>query len=436
MSGTLEKQIRASQKFLGTVRHLPSFAEARDKQADSLLKKVSRTPVPVETAAALVDLLDSAIWGPHVDTLKSAVTLVDDGTQRKNVPLQDYLALPHYLTTGLWKSLAEDSKTLALEKLCKHCRQLGLSNASELTQAMILTLVFDLDGHLLGTEQWQVTLREKSNVQKFLKQAIPPSSMPHLQCLPQKPEDCSSEHLTRAFGTDSPVPCQRPYEHLQQRAQDWPMRSTHRFAQGVSAASGSVPAPAKREDTADLFQHMGNFVAGFLHGQKPTEGVSLPGFKMTNKTPHSVAQTVPVLALEDKKDVDMTAVVVPASELQTEEKKVEANATGKDAVSATLAALRGDVKTPDGKPKKSVKKAGLKRPASSKVIKHRPAAALRRPAAATIEGETRDARRLRLIQERVPKELQVKFRGGCSKCYFRKGCTLSCWTYRGFNMKD
>ena len=94
------------------------------------------------------------------------------------------------------------------------------------------------------------------------------------------------------------------------------------------------------------------------------------------------------------------------------------------------------MKTPDEKPKKSVKKAGLKRPASSKVIKHRPAAALRRPAAATVEGETRDARRLRLIQERVPKELQVKFRGGCSKCYFRKGCTLSCWTYRGFNMKD
>ena len=65
MPGALEKQIRASQKFLGTVRHLPSFAEARDKQADSLWKKLSRTPVPVETAAALVDLLDSQ-FGVHM----------------------------------------------------------------------------------------------------------------------------------------------------------------------------------------------------------------------------------------------------------------------------------------------------------------------------------------------------------------------------------
>ena len=143
MSGALDKQIRASQKFLRTVQHLPSFAEAREKQADALLKEISKTPVQVEQAAAVVELLDSSIWGPHVYTSKSAVTL-EDSVERKYVPLQDYLALPHYLTTGLWKSLAEDFKSLALEKLCKHCRQLGLSNASEVTQAMILTLVFDL----------------------------------------------------------------------------------------------------------------------------------------------------------------------------------------------------------------------------------------------------------------------------------------------------
>ena len=56
MAAALEKQILASQKFLGTVRHLPSFAEARDKQVENLLKKISKSPFQVEQAAALVEL--------------------------------------------------------------------------------------------------------------------------------------------------------------------------------------------------------------------------------------------------------------------------------------------------------------------------------------------------------------------------------------------
>ena len=77
MAAALEKHILASQKFLGTVRHLPSFAEARDKQAENVLKKMSKSPLHVEQAAALVERLDSSIWGSHVDALKSAVVLED-----------------------------------------------------------------------------------------------------------------------------------------------------------------------------------------------------------------------------------------------------------------------------------------------------------------------------------------------------------------------
>ena len=72
MAAALEKQILASQKFLGTVRHLPSFADARDKQVENLLKKISKTPLQVEQAAVLVDRLDASIWGSHVDALGRA----------------------------------------------------------------------------------------------------------------------------------------------------------------------------------------------------------------------------------------------------------------------------------------------------------------------------------------------------------------------------
>ena len=72
MAAAIERQILASQKFLGTVRHLPSFADSRDKQGENLLKKISKTPLQVEQAAVLVDRLDASIWGSHVDALGRA----------------------------------------------------------------------------------------------------------------------------------------------------------------------------------------------------------------------------------------------------------------------------------------------------------------------------------------------------------------------------
>ena len=359
--------------------------------------------------------------------------------RKKNTPLQDYLALPHYLTTGLWKSLSEDTRGVALEKLCKHCKLLGLTNASEASQAMILLLVFDLEGKMLGTQQWQVTLREKGNVQKFLKQPAAQAPLPHLLLLPQSREECPAELLTRAFGNDVPVPCQWPYEDLLRRARDWPTRSTHRLAQSSAAdAMPLVHSALPHAGGSEMMQQMGSFVAGFLQGQKPSEEVMLPGFKLSSKTdrpPAPPVATVPVLALEDKKE---EAPVSSAAEVYRE--SGDAAPSGQGAVAATLAALQADVQ-PEEKSSKSAKKSGMRKPASvSKVLKKRPAASLRRPAAAAMpkadEGESRDARRERLIKERVPKDMQRKYRGGCSKCYYRKGCTLSCWTYRGYNMKE
>lgn len=436
MAAALEKHILAAQKFLGTVRHLPSFSEARDKQVENVLKKLQKSPLHVEQAAALVERLDSSIWGSHVDVLKSAVVL-EDALEKKNTPLQDYLALPHYLTTGLWKSLSEDTRGVALEKLCKHGKLLGLTNASEASQAMILLLVFDLEGKMLGTQQWQVTLREKGNVQRCLKQSAVQSQLPHLLLLPHSQEECPAELLTRAFGNDVPVPCQWPYEDLLRRARDWPMRSTHRLAQSSTGDRiPLVPSALAHAGGSEMMQQMGSFVAGFLQVQKPSEEVMLPGFKLSSKTdlpPAPPVATVPVLALEDKKEEPVSS----AAELQ---QSGDAAPSGQGAVAATLAALQADVQ-PEGKSSKSPKKSGMRKPASvSKVLKKRPAASMRRPAAAAMppadEGESRDARRERLIKERVPKDMQRKYRGGCSKCYYRKGCTLSCWTYRGYNMKE
>ena len=93
------------------------------------------------------------------------------------------------------------------------------------------------------------------------------------------------------------------------------------------------------------------------------------------------------------------------------------------------------------KAKASVKKQCMKKPAAkskNKPALRRPAAAakVKQPRADGKEGESREAKRLRLINAYVPKAMQEKYRDGCSRCYHRAGCTLSCWRLRGFEMSD
>lgn len=97
----------------------------------------------MEQAASLVALLDDGIWEEHLDGLKGSLCLTEAG-EKKNAPLQDYLAMPQHLTAAMWKVLSGDTRPVALEKLCRHLRALGLKNPSEVMQGMVLCLVFDL----------------------------------------------------------------------------------------------------------------------------------------------------------------------------------------------------------------------------------------------------------------------------------------------------
>ena len=429
--------MRAAQKFLTSVRHLPSFKEARNKQVELVAKKLAANPLSVEQAASLVALLDDGIWEEYLDGLKGLLCLTEGGG-KKNAPLQDYLAMPHYLTAAMWKVLSEDQRSVALEKLCRHLRALGLKNPSEVTQGMVLCLVFDLEGKLLGTQQWAVTLREKANVQKYLKQA---SHGPFLINLPHDRSECPSEVMQRVFGDEEPTDCIVPCEDLLARAKDWPMRNTHRFAQAKQQHLGPVLPSG---EGGDLMNQMGHFVAGLMRGQSHSDA-SLPGlnfFSKERKEERNVS--APALALEDKK---AEVSLEPAAESTV---NIDRKPSGEDAVAKTLQALQSELqdkpaveasgKTGKGKAKNKVKKQPKKK---SQATKKKPAAALRRPAASAASargtaraGESREARRLRLINVFVPKHIQEEYRDGCSKCYYRKGCTLSCWKLRGFEMSD
>ena len=63
---------------------------------------------------------------------------------------------------------------------------------------------------------------------KNLQQA---SRGPFLTILPHDRSDCPLEVMQRVFAHEEAMDCVVSFEDLLARAKDWPMRTTHRFAQ-------------------------------------------------------------------------------------------------------------------------------------------------------------------------------------------------------------
>ena len=78
------------------------------------------------------------------------------------------------------------------------------------------------------------------------------------------------------------------------------------------------------------------------------------------------------------------------------------------------------------------KKKGMARPASAvKKILKRPAAVAASSAAGDMsEGGYTDRRDTLL--KKIPKDVLQRYKGGCSRCYHRAYCTVSCWARRGY----
>ena len=71
--------------------------------------------------------------------------------------------------------------------------------------------------------------------------------------------------------------------------------------------------------------------------------------------------------------------------------------------------------------------------ASKTPVLKRPAAALKRPAAAAVALQEPDPKRAAVLKI-IPAELLERYAGGCSRCYNRKFCTVSCWARRGYKV--
>jgi hypothetical protein len=159
----------------------------------------------------------------------------------------------------------------------------------------------------------------------------------------------------------------------------------------------------------------------------------IPGLKIFAREPHLARQQQSQLALMDQAH-------------GTEEKNAAAAADA-DASKpqAMIDKLRSDLEAESKakKGKEPAKKSEKKKTHGSKKTKgpktsvlKRPAAAppaLKRPASAGLFLQEPDPKRAALLKM-IPSDLLDRYAGGCSRCYHRKFCTVSCWARRGYKL--
>lgn len=99
---SVERQLRASQKFLAGLTKLPMYGQARQKQMEMILKSHrSVREINTSAAASLISSLQEDLWDP--ESLLSIKTAISEKTDAAEVSQQrrqqqDFLELPRYLT--------------------------------------------------------------------------------------------------------------------------------------------------------------------------------------------------------------------------------------------------------------------------------------------------------------------------------------------------
>ena len=454
MASTLEKQLVASQNFLGGCRNLPAFQTIRQRQWEVLSKALDKVDgLSTEKAAQIIGILDEDLWGSFSESLKSAVALKENSQeQRERKQVQDYTNLVLYLPERVWQSLAQDSRHVALEKVCKHAVALGLKHPSEQTVALILALVYDQEGQLLESDRWDLLQKQKGQIKKLLSKSSPPM---HLEKLPEDPKELTDTPLWEmAFTGELPVKSSRT-DLLLQIARSWPLRKTNRAASSVSTrpatAKGQVVSPLKQPAFVQAAAFAGQLVAGLM-GSRTQSSQDLSHLSQGNSG-RAASETavesqrclakVPVLALEN--------LQADAVSLDKPKKQGSTKAEAKMSVSQSLAALKKglaeDVESDDasGVETKDISK---KRPAAQKPrIGKRPASTQKagsickkpssKKVAAKEEPRSEKLSRSELKKQLlkiVPLTLKRKYSAGCTTCRNTPLCTPSCWQKRGFSL--
>ena len=438
----IAKQVVASQNFLEGLLSLPHYAELRLKQLERLLALISKASLTLEQSGPIISSLDSRIWdGLSLQRLKSALadkTLeVSDAAETEGrVKQQDYTSLPRYLTEEWWllleKAESQESKEKALEHVCDLAGKLGLRNGTEETYAFLFLLAFTMHPASLvyDSEKQSLLQKWKPLMKRYLKKHAPLTSV--LSILPEKVEECPGMYLRAAFpdGFKAAAPKCKSLTDVFRLGRTWPLRISNvavaagkatqpsRDLSQFTASAMGVAAAVARQTSLALSQHL-------LPAR--TESLSVEGLQEVEKI--DKVMSVPPLALMDKPPESVAA----NSKSKPKESDVDPQ--------SMIDSLREDLQAEKQQDQKEKKKTGTKKEKTQKGKKpiKKPAAAskvLKRPssmssAAAAMQPLDPDPERAALLS-RIPAHVRSKYVHGCSRCYHRKFCTISCWKRRGY----
>ena len=435
------KEIVSTQKFLHGVKTLPHYDELQRKQLERLKPIVQKHVISVEMAGRIMESF-SDVWSVGIlDELKALVAEQSESQEdlASRAGLQDFTALPNYLSKEWWQKLeSRAAGVYKLELLTNFAATLGLKNPTEASYGALVALSFYADNVEAWPESDQVKLlrAHKERMRRWLNKAAAASV--RLEILPENPEEIPVSLFAAAFPTGlipgSPEIMDKA--RLRRVIADFRLRAPKEGMSSMSVlpASGQV-------DPAALVHAAATLVARVQTQSRQTE-VDIPGFRMLEPRDAKVTVAAPALALEDTKPV--AAATQPCEAKEELPDKVESETCGPQ---AAIAALRGELKkkgkgvpgrnaevTPSKKPaiRSKAKCKGMARPAAcvKKILKRPAAVAASSSAGSMSEGGYNDRRETLL--KKIPKDVLQRYKGGCSRCYHRAFCTLSCWARRGY----
>ena len=303
---SVERQLRASQKFLAGLTKLPMYGQARQKQNEMILKSLrSVKEINTSAAASLISSLQEDLWDP--ESLLSIKTAISEKTDAAEVSQQrrqqqDFLELPRYLTEEMWRQLLEPntSPAASVERICAHAYALGLRLPSEMTVAMIIALAYQTKvPGMTGHEKFKLLEKNKPVIKKILSGSAP---RVFLTTLPAALEDFPRELNEVAFPAGTAPAPQPLHMDFGRVARSWPMRWSNRLA-----AAGSTPGVLDRPDHSAQEATLSRLAEAVAStGQLAVQAVATKQ-AATDRRPSNVSTQSdlgPALALED---MDRTA---------------------------------------------------------------------------------------------------------------------------------
>ena len=459
----VEKQLKASQKFLTGLKGLPNFPPLRQKQLQQVFSALDKSPnFGTEKASEIFDLLDEGIWDEEaiVAIKEKVANKSEEGLWKERRGMQNFARIVEFLPTSLWNGLqTSQSVERRVELLTRFMASLGLRCPSEPTLAVIMTVAGCLFGMNAGlTEEGKLDLLQvyKPRIRKWLNQERP--LVEYMLELPPRWQDLPQEVQEKVYAADDfpKLPAGIDLSTIDFAVRSYPLRRSRSIAPPPVAASSS---------SADPLLAVGRLIAGVLQGPERSlsnVGAAVPAQSQTSQNQGHLA----LMDLPKDKEVSadvskpfnlpaaaggqmQEALVAASTEAETNlanKRVAAANAQTAEAgqtLTEHLDALRDGLRAESSADDKVAKRPAMKRPAAASESKSssNPACVMKRPAQKkpvakqtkkTSAADSKKADRARLLAS-IPQALKQRYRNCCATCRFRPYCCNSCWRKRGFS---